>query len=298
MRILITGATGFLGSAIAHACVASGIEVSAIRRPHSNLTRLSGIVERITFHDNTDAGVAAALNCQGGCDAVIHAATCYGRNGETNATLLETNTNFPLIILEKSLDLGTSLFINIDTVLSAQINAYALSKRQFADWGHMLCKSGMMRFVNVRLEHLFGPGDDPSRFLTYIIRQFLANAESVSLTEGSQMRDFIYINDAAAGIMQILNAKEKLPAGWSEIDLGSGQLVSIRQLVERIHHLMESNTQLCFGKIPYRANEPMKSIADISKIVELGWTCRMPLEDGLMETINFEKSKLLVDGTI
>lgn len=292
MRVLITGATGFLGSAVAHACVLAGIEVSAIRRPHSDLTRLDGIVERIAFHDNTEEGIQASLDCPGGCDAVVHAATCYGRQGETWSTLLETNTIFPLRILEKALTLGVGLFINIDTVLDSRINAYALSKRQFADWGRWVSESEKLRFVNVRMEHLYGPGDDPSRFVTHIIRQCLANAESVPLTEGRQMRDFIHINDAAVGIIQLLDAGERLPTGWSEFDLGSGRPVNIRQLVERIHRLADSQAKLCFGDIPYRDNETMESMADITKLAGLGWACRISLDDGLVQTIDFERAKL------
>lgn len=296
MRVLITGSTGFLGSVIARACVAAGIEVSAILRPNSSLARLDGIVERITFHDNTEVGIHDALNCAGGCDSIIHAATCYGRQGETWTTVLESNSLFPLRILEKALTLGVSQFINIDTVLDSRINAYALSKRQFSDWGHLLLKTSKLRFVNVRLGHLYGPGDNTSGFVIYIIRQCLANAESIELTEGKQMRDFIYIDDAVSGIMQLLNSRENLPTAWSEFYLGSGHPVSIRQLVERIHQLIKSRSNLCFGKIPYRENEPMESKTDISKLIEFGWDPRTSLDEGLIQTIVFEKTKLIAEA--
>lgn len=288
MRVLITGATGFLGSAIARLCVTAEMEVSAIRRTGSNLARLDGVAERIAFFDNTDAGIAAALDHP--YDAVVHAATCYGRQGESWPTLLETNTLFPLRILEKVVGRDPFVFVNIDTVLDAHTNAYAMSKRQFADWGRMAVKLGGFRLANVRLEHLYGPNDDPSRFVPQIIHQCLANAESIPLTEGHQLRDFIHIDDAAAGILRLLGVSETLPSGWSEFDLGSGLPVSIRQLVEHIHRLTNSQAKLCFGAKPYRVGEMMASTADISKLVELGWACRVSLDVGLAQTIDFERA--------
>lgn len=292
MRVLITGVTGFLGSAVARACVAAGHEVRAFRRPSSQLTRLAGIVEHIAFYDTSDAGIDAALDSIRGCDAVIHTATCYGRQGESMSALLETNAIFPLRILEKVSTQDGGLFLNFDTVLDPRINAYSLSKRQFADWGRLIAKFGRLRFVNVRLEHLYGPGDEPSRFVTQIIRQCLSNAASIPLTEGQQMRDFIHVNDAVAGIMQLLDESKKLPLGWSEFDLGSGCQISIRQLVELIHRLTFSQAKLCFGVIPYRDHETMETNADISRLTKLGWLCRVPLNDGLAQTINFERAKL------
>ena len=138
MRVLITGSTGFLGSGIARACVGSGFEVLAIRRPSSSLARLDGIVEHIRFFDNTEQGIDDALSCAGGCDSIIHSATSYGRQGESATTLLETNTLFPLILLQKAETYRVKQFINIDTALDSDVNAYALSKRQFSDWGY--CK--------------------------------------------------------------------------------------------------------------------------------------------------------------
>lgn len=291
MQVLITGATGFLGSAVARACVAAGIKVSAIRRTHSSLDRLNGIIDHIAFYENTEEGVDAAFDHANGIDAVVHTATCYGRQGESWRTLLETNVVFPLCILEKASSLGIGLFLNIDTVLDCQTNAYALSKRQFSDWGRLRAQSEELRFVNVRLENIYGPDDDPSHFVIHVIRQCLANAESIPLTEGRQMRDFIHIDDAVAGVMQLLDASKTLSAGWSEFDLGSGHPVSIRQLVERIHHLTASQAKLCFGDIPYRPYERMESMADISKLAELGWACHVPLDDGLTQTIGFERAK-------
>lgn len=292
MRVLITGATGFLGGALVRACLAAGMDVVAARRPHSPVDRLADVADRVTFHDVSDDGLDAALGTATPCDAIIHAATCYGRNGEAWTAVFEANTRFPLRLLERAVARGVGTFINIDTVLDPQVNAYALSKRQFADWGRLAaCHSPALRFVNVRLEHIYGPGDDASKFVTHIIRRCLANAESIPLTEGLQRRDFIHVSDAVAGLRQLLEVGHGglLPTGWSEFDLGSGEAVRLRDLVELVHRLSASRAGLQFGALPYRANESMESVADTAALRALGWQCRIPLAEGLKQTIDYEK---------
>lgn len=292
MRILITGATGFLGSAVVRACITLGFEVRVLRRNTSNLARLEGVIDDIDFYDTSDAGINDALQSCGVSDCVLHAATCYGRQGESMSTLLESNAALPLRILERAAALGMS-FLNIDTVLDPRLNAYSLSKHQFSDWGRLFAKFGQFRFVNVRLEHLYGPGDDASRFVPRVISQCLSNTQYLPFTEGNQLRDFIYINDAVSGIVKVITATSKLPIGWSEFDLGSGSPISIRSIVESIHQLTLSQSKLDFGAIPYKDNETMESNSDISKLSELGWVCCVPLNEGLSQTIIFEREKMV-----
>jgi CDP-paratose synthetase len=288
MRVLITGATGFLGSRLARACLGAGIEVVAVRRPGSRLDRLAGVAEKIAFFDNSVSGIGAAIGRA--CDVVIHAATCYGRQGESWSTLHEANTAFPLRVLETFVRQGAGAFLNVHTVLDPRINPYALTKQQFADWGQMAtAQHSGLGFVNLRLEHIYGPGDDPSKFVTSIVRQCLEHAESIPLTEGEQWRDFIHVDDVVAGILQVLRTLPQQSPGWREYDLGSGQPVRIRQLVETIHRLCDSRARLDFGALPYRKNEPMVSAANVSGLEGLGWRCQIALDDGLRQTIDFER---------
>lgn len=294
LRVLITGATGFLGSAIARDCVDAGIEVMATCRKHSSIERLGKAADKITFIDTSSAAIETALNSEFICDAIIHTATCYGREDETWAMLHEANCTFPLNLLEKAIACKVGLFLNTDTVLAPQINAYSLSKRQFAEWGRLATsKVNELRFVNVRMEHIYGSGDNPSKFVTYIIRQCLESKAAIPLTEGRQKRDFIHVSDAVTGIIKLLKAgaREELPIGWSEFDLGSGKPVTIRHLVNTVHLLTNSNVELCFGAVPYRDNEIMESSADTSLLMSLGWQCKVSLEQGLKNTIDFEERR-------
>jgi CDP-paratose synthetase len=288
MRVLVTGATGFLGSHVARACLDAGFAVAALRRPTSRLDRLAGVAERIAFFDSRAEGIAAAFGQP--CDAVIHTATCYGRHSESWSALLEANTLFPLRVLEALVGQDSGCFLNVGTVLDPSINPYAFTKGQFSDWGRMAVdRHAGLGFVNFRLEHIYGPGDDPSKLVTHLVRQCLQHAASIPLTLGEQQRDFIHVDDAVAGILRVLRTLPQQPSGWREYDLGSGKPIKILELAETIHRLCGSRARLDFGALPYRKNETMDSAADTSPLQALGWRCRIALEDGLRQTIDFER---------
>lgn len=292
-RVLLTGASGFLGNALVRALISAGVEVAATRRQSSRVERLADIAERLAFFDTSDEGLSAAIDFIGPKGAIIHAATCYGRAGESWSEICDTNIRFPLCLLEKALARSVRLFLNIDTILAPQTNAYALSKRQFADWGRLAtAQYECFRFINVRLEHIYGPGDAPTTFVTQMIRRCLKHDAGISLTAGEQRRDFIYIDDAVNGLHTLLEAAlaNRLPNGWSEFDLGSGNAVSIRELVETIHCMSDSRAVLKFGALPYRENEVMESVADVSALRSLDWQCKTALKQGLRQTIDYEKN--------
>ena len=86
--------------------------------------------------------------------------------------------------------------------------------------------------------------------------------------------------------MVILGKLECLQDSFIEFAIGSGNVVSIKELVLLIKELTKNtNTKLNFGKIPYRENELMLSKADISGLVKLGWQPKFTLTEGLTEYI-------------
>ncbi len=286
-RILLTGATGYLGSHLAEALLDAGHSVVVLKRKTSSLRRLESILPRVTLLDVDGLDFQMLFKEHGKIDAVIHAATTYGRNAESASQIAETNLNFPLKLLDAAVAAGVPVFMNTDTALDKFLNAYSLSKTQFAEWGRHFAGQKKIRFLNLRLEHFYGPGDDDSKFTTHVINTCLKNASELKLTPGEQKRDFIYIDDAVAAYMLLLEKQESQPNWFVEFDVGSGEAVTVRQFVELVQQLTASNTYLNFGAQPYRAGEVMLSQADVEPLRKLGWRCRHTLEQGL---------KLVIEG--
>ena len=223
----------------------------------------------------------------------MHVANCYGLRGELAVDVFENNTAFPLRLLQKAETNGVRVFLNVDTVLPPQISAYALSKHQFAEWGRYFAEHREdFCFLNIRMEHLYGAGGDSANFVTQMIKRCLANEPTIALTEGLQRRDFLHVDDARNGLVILLEKAMNgdFGVGYHSFDLGSGDLVSIRDLVQTIHRLTGSSSQLCFGALPYRKGEIMESRSDSTALRGMGWRSSINLESGLQQLISAEKS--------
>lgn len=287
--ILLTGATGFLGSHLARVLVANGHHVLVLKRPSSNVERIASILPALSMYDINGTDLSLPFRKHDKVDAVIHAATCSGRNGESNAEIFDANTAFPLRLLETAASFKTDTFINSDTVLDKNTNAYALSKHHFLEWGKLFAGGKRIRFVNVRLEHMYGPGDDASKFTARVIKDCLANVAEIRLTPGDQKRDFVYIDDVIVAYDILLEQANRQAECFQEYGLGSGVAVTIREFVETVHQLTGSTTRLNFGALPYRENEIMNSDADIEALMNFGWRCRTTLANGIRKTVLYER---------
>jgi CDP-paratose synthetase len=282
----ITGVSGFLGSHMARALVRQGWEVHGLKRSTSDLSRLRDVAERVTFHDVDRESLDKLLKVRAP-DAVIHLATTYGRQDEPPSQVVATNVVFPLALLERAVRSGVGIFVNAANTYTLDykyLQSYTLSKQHFTEWGRLLTPS-RMRFVNLRLFHPYGPGDDPSKFVPQIIRTCRASDADILLTPGEQRKDFLYVQDFVTAVQTLLDSPERLPEGFVTLDCGSGRAVSIREFVETIHRVTGSRSELRFGALPYRENEIMLSQADPAALRALGWEPQVSLEQGIKNIV-------------
>lgn len=290
MKILLTGASGFLGSALALYWRSAGHQVALLLRPTSTLHRLRGLeasfdIGRCTTDDEVNAFVKQLQP-----EVVVHTACAYGRQGETSLQLFDANLRLGLVILQALQNAAQKVyFINTGSALAPEVSPYALSKNQFAQWGRMLAtqSGGNLSFVNVLLQHMYGAGDDASKFTTHVLHACKRNDAELKLTAGEQMRDFIYIDDVVSAYDTLLTQRHQLGT-VQDVEVGSGVAPSIRQFVETAHRLTASRTELLFGALPYRANEAMHCLANIARMTQLGWAPAFDLNAGLKKTIELE----------
>lgn len=202
--------------------------------------------------------------------------------------MLESNLILPLQLLQFSRQHGVKCFINTDTILDKRVNSYSLSKGQFKEWLKRFAED--LCCVNVALEHFYGPLDDHTKFVTFVIHNLLDGVRSIPLTLGEQKRDFIFIDDVVNAFMAIIMHVDKLANHYYQYEIGSGRNITIREFVELAKSLIKDcPTQLDFGALPYRDNEVMESHVAIAGIRKLGWNPAVRLEEGLRRTIEVEK---------
>lgn len=287
MRILLTGPTGFLGSALAHYWAVRGHQLCLLARPASSLHRIQTVLPRVQLARAANAEESLRVALDFAPEAIVHTACSYGRKGETPLDVMEANLRFGTVLLQAVLDVvpkasGPITFLNTGTVLAPNVSLYALSKTQFSSWGEALANQSpdRLRFIDIRLQQMYGPGDDRSKFSTHVIEACRQNEPRLALTAGEQRRDFIHIDDVVRAYDRILERSANFAAS-DAIEVGSGDAVTMRSFAELAKQLAGASTMLDFGAVPYRANEAMLCVADTARLRGLGWQPEVSLTDGL-----------------
>ncbi len=284
--IILTGATGFLGSHLLEALLLKGYKVIILKRSTSNVWRITHLLNRVVSYDVDVQSLELAFEQQR-IDVVIHTACHYGRNSDAIHQIVESNLMFGLQILDASLKFNTDIFFNTDTLLQKHLNVYTLSKKQFVEW--LQQQSNKIQVINLKLEHMYGPKDDSTKFVPWVLSQLKSNVPEIKLTKGEQLRDFIYIEDVVSAYLTVLEKAHGLEK-FNDLDVGTGKLVSVKSFLEKLKTIFEfkygtTATKLAFGALPYREGELMTVEVDNSALQALGWLASTKLEDGLTRII-------------
>ncbi len=306
--ILLTGATGFLGSFLLEKLLAQQYQVVILKRISSPTWRIASHLDKIKCYDLEQVPLEQLFQEQQ-IEAVIHTATTYGRKNESVSQIFESNFSLPLKLLELALRYKVGLFLNTDTFFNEQLqlpdnlNHYVSSKKQFLrcaqEQVQKLVPEQRFQLINLKIEQLYGPKDSVEKFVPSTIKKLLLQ-EPLDLTLGAQKRDFVYVEDAAAAYCLLLkhyfsgadlhdNQCNQYPSAkrYLEVGLGSGTAISIRDFVLLLKELSSSQSQLNFGALPYRQNEIMDSVAEAQQLRALGWKEQYSLTAGLQQTINY-----------
>lgn len=281
-HVLLTGATGFLGSHLLEALLAQGYKVTILKRSTSHTWRIDHLLEQVSAFDVDQVAIEEAFKAEK-VDAVFHTACSYGRHGQPAHEVVETNLLFALKVLDAATVHNTDTFFNTDTLLPKYLNAYSLSKRHFSEW--LKQRSQAIKVVSLKLEHMYGPKDDQTKFVPWLIGQLEQGVSRIPLTEGLQQRDFIYIDDVVSAYLLALKKADQLPE-YTELDVGTGELTSVRDFVSAIFAVYKSlnpstTTQLGFGDVPMRDGELITVKVDNSGLKSLGWYAKTQKIGGL-----------------
>lgn len=269
MNIILTGATGFLGSHLLRALVRDGQHVTILKRSISDTFRIADLAGRYQWIDIDRTPLSEAFLHR--TDAVIHCAAAYGRNGDAKS-VVDSNIQFPVELMETAIQSHCQYFINTDSFFCKQLPGrlerkeplylpeYTLSKYQFRKWGKLRATQGAVVFVNLQMEHIYGPNDSPGKFIPWLETQFRTGAKFVDLTDGLQIRDFVYVDDVVAVYQKVLKDLAAMQE-YQSFEVGTGTATTVREFVERLKLHSGADTELRFGAIPRKREEIMYSVA-------------------------------------
>jgi nucleoside-diphosphate-sugar epimerase len=287
IKILLTGATGFLGSHLLESFIHQGFDVSILKRSTSDTWRISHLIEKIKSYNIDEATINSILR-EASPEIIVHTACSYGRKNESLIDIVNSNLILGINLLEESIKYNVKTFINTDSLLPRNINDYSLSKAQFTDW--LMIRSNKIKVINFKIEHIYGIHDDSKKFIPWIINEMINESTSINLTSGIQKRDFIYVSDVVDAYNLVIQKNATLQS-WNEFELGTNTFIQVKKLVLKLALLIEEKfdkiilPRLNFGSLSYRKDEIMIPILDNSKLIKLGWKPEVTIDEGLNKII-------------
>jgi len=300
MRVLVVGGSGFLGRHIVAAAAAAGHEVLAPRSAEFNVETLEGV----------HAYMEAVRERGGRIDVLVHSAAYYGGIGINQAepaTIFRKNAQMAIHVFEIARQYGIPKVLPIGSAcaypgylegdlkeqdfwqgpLHETVEAYGFSKKMQLVAQRAYHKQYGLRSNHLILTNLYGPHDVFTEYRSHVvsamIKKFTDATDKVVLWgDGSPVRDFLYVKDAAEAIVRALEAEHDL----EPINIGTGVGTSIRQLAETVARLTHFA-----GRIEWDTTKPngaMRKVLDVTRMkARLGWSPRYSLEQGLAETIRW-----------
>ena len=304
MRILLTGAGGFVGSHVAADLLARGHEVRAVRRPGGTSEAFAGFEHRVepVELDLFAADGAPLEQLVRGVDLCIHLAW-YAVPGKYLAAPENVEcVSGSLRMLRALAQGGCRRAVFVGSCFEYEFgpeplreegpvqpqSLYAASKLATRLMGEQLARLLGIEFVWARLFYLYGPFEDRRRLVPYVIDTLL-RGEPVEVTQGTQMRDFLHVADVASALTALA-----LSEGTGVVNVGSGKPVTVRQVVSTLESLVGRPGLVRFGARPENPTDPPHVSADNRKLIAAtGWHPAHDLESGLRHTIAWSRARLV-----
>ena len=295
-RVLVTGGTGFVGSAVVPLLQKRGFEVHLIGRTPPDDPQLAFHAVDLLAPADVSAAVAAigpshllhlAWYAEPGLywkspinldwvAASLHLVRTFTEAGGTRAVVAGTCAEYewgtPRFHESLSPCVPATLYGAAKDGLHRILESYAAVAGLSLAWG--------------RIFYLYGPGEKPGRLVSDAIHKLCAG-ERFPTSEGYQRRDFLHIADAAAAFAALLEGFVEGP-----VNIGSGQAVPVRSLLESLAAAIGSPDLLGFGDRPLSSSEPAIIEADVRRLAEeVGFTPRRNLKTGLSEAVGWSASR-------
>lgn len=293
-KILITGATGFLGSHLLPALIKKGYNITILKRSFSNIWRIQNVISQIETYDIDKIDIKKIFD-ENEIGGIIHLATDYGRkNNNDIIEMSKANIELPGKLLDLGCKYGVIFFINAHTFFNSKYMLYSAMKKSFIEIAKYFTANFRIKFINMKLEHVYGEKDEYSKFIPFVIKNIL-EGKKIRATKGEQKRDFIYVYDVVDAYLKVLDNLGNLNDNFIEFEIGTGNSISLRDLLIKIGEVInkKANINIKWGAFPYKKNEIFDSKANIEKAKNiLGWYPNYDISNGLKRTINWYKKSI------
>jgi len=307
-KVLVTGATGFLGANLTKKLVGGGYDVHILIRSTSNKWRLLDIKHKIKEHmaDLTNFGELRKVVRQIKPDIIFHLAATgiHGGKHLPDRDLINVNFIGTFNLVNACNDIDYRCFVNTGSSseygpkkdrmrcddICEPVNTYGIAKLAATLYTKKVAKEKNKPIMTLRLFSPYGAYDDPSRLVTHVITKSLRN-EDLHLANPEAVRDYIYVEDVIDLYLKTIDNAKKY---CGEIfNAGTGKQTKISDIVEIVTELTKSKSKIFWNSVKPRSYDTEKWEAEIEKTCKaFNWMPRFSIKQGLMETVSWFRDNI------
>ena len=299
-KVLVTGATGFIGHHCLQPLLAKGFEVHAVSARRPSATAPAGV----SWHQANllEPGASKKLVDQIKPTHLLHLAwyvvpgklisspenfswvaasvdlvrafhEAGGKRAVVCGSGYEYDWNYGYCSEKLTPLVPNTIYGSCKHALHLMLRSYAATSGLSLGWG--------------RVFFLYGPNEHPDRLVSSVVRSLLQNQPAKS-SHGRQIRDYMHVQDVANGLLFLLDSTVS-----DAVNISSGQATTLREIVLTIGNLLQKVELVQIGAIPARANDTALVIGENSRLTsELGWKQQFDLTSGLEQTIQWWRERM------
>ncbi len=299
-RVVLTGASGFIGANLARRLLEDGHEVHLLVRPGYARWRLEAIHADLHIHEihlGNEESVAHGVSLSRP-DWVFHLAAHGAYSSQTDVRrMIQTNILGTVNLVEASLKVGFEAFVNTgssseyggkdhapcETEWLEPNSSYAVSKACATQFCRYMAQSRHVHIPTLRLYSVYGPYEEPTRLMPTLIIRGL-NGELPPLVNAEISRDFVYMKDVEEAYILAASRPNQEPGAIYNV--GTGLCTPMHEMVEMVRRVMGIAVEPQWGSMPDRQWDTKVWVSDNRKIKDtLGWKPHYTVEQGFRRMV-------------
>ena len=303
-RVLVTGGTGFVGANLVQRCLSMGDQVHLLVRKGFAPWRIKSLRSELRFFE-TDLSSITTLDAalrEVRPDWVFHLAACGGYSWQTDREeIFRTNLQGTMNLLDACTKVGFGAFVQAgssseygwqdhppaETERIEPNSHYAVAKAAATHYGSLVARSRGLPVSTLRLYSVYGPYEDPRRFVPTLIRLGLSGCLP-PLVSPDVARDFLHVDDAVEAFLAVAQAGCKEPG--AVYNVGTGVQTTVRRAVEVARHELAISAEPEWGTMPDRIWDTSVWVADARKIeLAVGWRAKVDFEPGFRAAVKWAR---------
>lgn len=296
MKILVTGATGFIGQNLIKLLLESNYEIHCIVRVDSDISKLDTRVKAFRYDEHIDSLMSYFQEER--FAGVIHLASIFLATHTKNdiSSLISSNIKFGTELLEACKASGVKWFINTGTFWQNYqnedynpVNLYAATKEAFQNIAKYYTETSNLIFTTLKLNDTFGPNDTRNKVFS-LWSKIAKSGETLEMSAGEQIIDISYIKDVVSAfwlLVKHLHSDNKDDFKNKEFIITNNEKMSLKDLSKVYEEATKTKLNIIWGAKPYRGREVMIPFSKGHTVPS--WKQEYSLKEAIIKTVKKER---------